>query len=139
MRLKIVFQLCHAVLVLALAGTVTELGLLGHFEDPWQWAPIVVLTLCLSLTLTHFFAPRPLIRKLFRISMILCVLTGITGLFLHLKGNFEFELEMYKNLSFFSLLWRSLRGALPALAPGSMIYIGLLGLITALIQPPVSR
>jgi hypothetical protein len=133
------YRLCHAVLVLALVGTVVELGLLGHFEDPWQWAPIVVLSLCLSLTLTHFFAPGPLIRKLLRISMVLCILTGMVGLFLHMKGNFEFELEMYKNLSFFSLLWRSLRGALPALAPGSMIYIGLLGLITALIQPPVSK
>lgn len=137
--MKIVYQLCHAVLVLALVGTVTELGLLGHFEDPWQWAPIVVLILCLSLTLIHFFAPRPLIRKLLRISMILCILTGIAGLFLHLKGNFEFELEMYKNLSIFSLLLRSLRGAFPALAPGSMIYIGLLGWITVLIQPPVSK
>lgn len=62
--MKIVFHLCHAVLVLALVGTVTELGLLGHFEDPWQWTLIAVLTLCLSLTLTHFFAPRLLIRTL---------------------------------------------------------------------------
>lgn len=71
--------------------------------------------------------------------MVLSIMTGSIGLFLHMKGNFGFEREMYKNLSFFSLLWRSLREALPALAPGSMIYIGLLGLITALIQPPVSR
>lgn len=71
--------------------------------------------------------------------MVSCILTGIAGLFLHLKGIFEFELEMYKILSFFSLLWRSLRGVLPTLAPSSMSYIGLLGLITALIQPPVSR
>lgn len=70
---------------------------------------------------------------------ILCIITGIAGLFLHLKGIFEFELEMYKNLSIFSLLWGSLRGALPALAPSSMIYIGLLGFVTALIQPPVSK
>ncbi len=137
--MRAIYRLCHAALVLALVGTIADLGLLGHFEDPWQWTPIVVLVLCLSLTLIHFFAPGALIRKLLRISMVLCILAGIAGLFLHLKGNFEFELEMYKNLSFFSLLWRSLRGALPALAPSSMIYIGLLGLITALIQPPVSK
>ena len=134
-----IFRLTHGVLVLALIGTGAELGLLGHYEDPWQWTPIVVLSLCLSLTLIHFFAPGPLTRKLLRISMLLFIVSGVIGLYLHLKGNFEFELEMYKNLSNFSLLWRAMRGALPALAPSSMIYIGLLGLITALIQPPVSK
>ncbi|MFB3131882.1 MAG: hypothetical protein ACE10K_05095, partial [Rhodothermales bacterium] len=39
----------------------------------------------------------------------------------------EFELEMYPTLKGLELFWESIKGATPALAPGTMIQLGLLG------------
>lgn len=44
------------------------------------------------------------------------------------QGNVEFELEMYPDLSGWKLFRDSMMGATPALAPGAMVQIGLVGL-----------
>ena len=54
--------------------------------------------------------------------------SGLVGLWFHYSGNAEFELEMYPSLSGWSLVREALSGATPALAPGTMIHLGLLGL-----------
>ena len=60
--------------------------------------------------------------------MVLCVVSGFLGVLLHYRGNVEFELEMYPDLSGWKLLKESMMGATPALAPGAMIQVGLVGL-----------
>ena len=60
--------------------------------------------------------------------MVLCMTSGLVGLLLHYKGNVEFELEMYPDLSGWKLFKDSMMGATPALAPGAMLQIGLVGL-----------
>jgi hypothetical protein len=49
------------------------------------------------------------------------------GLVLHYLGNVEFEKERDATLRGLPLLWASLTGATPALAPGAMILLGLIG------------
>ena len=37
--------LALAILLIGLSGTATELGLLGHYEDRYQWTPLILLSL----------------------------------------------------------------------------------------------
>ena len=61
--------------------------------------------------------------------MGLSMLSALIGIGLHLKGNLEFEQEMYPNMAGFELIWESLKGATPSLAPGTMLATGMIGLL----------
>jgi hypothetical protein len=61
--------------------------------------------------------------------MALCVASGLLGIWFHYQGNVEFELEMYPTIGGVKLFWEAMKGATPALAPGTMIQLGLLGLL----------
>jgi hypothetical protein len=63
--------------------------------------------------------------------MTLFVLAGILGIFLHYQGNVEFELEQNPGASRWALFREAVQGATPALAPGVMVQLGLLGLLYA--------
>ncbi len=124
------FRGCLLVLFLiGVVGTGAELLLLGHTEDLWQWVPLVLMAGSL-VTLGWRVVDRGA-RSLhvFRGMMILFVLSGVVGLWLHYDGNAEFELEMYPGLQGFELFRESVTGATPTLAPGTMLEFGLLGLL----------
>ena len=55
--------------------------------------------------------------RLFQATMVLFVLSGGVGTWLHYQGNAEFEKEMYPSLSWVELFWQSLTGATPG--PGA--------------------
>ncbi len=71
--------------------------------------------------------------------MVLCVVAAALGTYLHYRGNAEFEREMDDAADGLVLLWRSLRGATPALAPGALAQLGLLGLIGTYRHPALRR
>ena len=56
---------------------------------------------------------------------------GLLGLYLHLRGNAEFERELHPAAAGWTLWWDALRGATPALAPGALAQLGLVGLAYA--------
>lgn len=116
------------ILVASLAGIISELLLLEHFEDPWQWTPIALMMAALLTLGWHALERGPASLNVLRGLMVLCVVSGFLGVLLHYKGNVEFELEMYPDLSGWKLFKDSMMGATPALAPGAMIQVGLTGL-----------
>ena len=118
-------------LLLALAGTGTELMLLEHYEDAWQLVPLVLIGLGLVVTGWRLFRPGAGLRA-FRAVMLLMVASGALGLFLHYRGNVEFELEREPTLAGLALFREAIMGATPALAPGAIMLFGLLGLASAL-------
>lgn len=63
----------------------------------------------------------------FQLLMVATALSGLYGIYLHLRANYEFELEMKPTLGGWELFTESLSGALPALAPASMIVLALIG------------
>ena len=67
------------------------------------------------------------VLRLFRLTMLAYVLGGIAGFWFHIGANMDFELEMYSRLSGWDLVSRTARGALPVLAPGALIQLGLIG------------
>ena len=105
-------------------GLIIELMLIGHYESFWQYLPLV--SLILGLISVRFNSSS---LHLVKFIYILIILTGLLGVFLHLKNNWEFELEMYADISMIELIRRSFTGAVPALAPGSLVPIGLMGFL----------
>lgn len=116
-------------LVLGLLGTGAELLLLEHFEDTWQVAPLVLIGLALIALAVHGARRTPRSMVAIRIVMVLAVASGGIGVALHYQGNAEFEREMYPSIAGVELFSKSMMGATPALAPGTMSLLGLLGLI----------
>ena len=117
-----------ALFVIGVVGTGLELVLLGHTEDLWQLSPVFLIVLSLIELGWCVRARRSVCLRWFQATMLLFVLSGVVGLWLHYEGNVEFEREMYPSLGGFELFLESLSGATPTLAPGTMLELGLLGL-----------
>lgn len=134
-------QAVLALFLFGAAGSLLELVLLEHVEDPWQWAPLVLLGLSLlALAVLAIFRrgrAGALCLRAFQGVMVLFLASGVVGLWLHYEGNMEFELEMYPSRQGWELFRETLGGATPALAPGMMILLGLLGLAYAYRHPAV--
>jgi len=126
-------RLLLALLVFGMAGTTAELWLMGHYEDWKQIIPFGVMALS---TLTGFWfgsARTTSSTNMFRLSMLLLMVAGATGSVLHYRANMEFQLEMDPSLGGVALLLKVLHAkAPPALAPGNMALLGLLGLVSTL-------
>lgn len=123
-------------LVVGFLGTGIELLLLEHTEDVWQLIPVVLVGIAVVLfawlAVTH---SRASIRA-FQLTMVVCVLSGLLGVWLHYRGNVEFELELHRTMAGFELFRAAMAGATPALAPGTMIVLGLVGMTYTLVLPP---
>ena len=127
------------VLLVGLIGVLAELLLLEHVEDPWQRAPVFLLIAALIIVGWHGLDRGPLSVRFLQGTMILFVLGGAIGLLLHFKGNMEFELEMKPAMTGWTLIRESLMGATPALAPGTMVQLGLIGLVYTYRHPRLRR
>jgi hypothetical protein len=118
-----------AVLVIGMIGLVAELVLQEHTETWQQWIPLVLLGLGLAATTLVRFRPSVGTTRLFQAVMATFLGAGLLGIYLHFAGNVEFALERTPELSGLALAWEALRGATPALAPGALAQLGLLGFI----------
>jgi len=132
-------RLLLAVLAFGEIGMIAELLLLGHTEETQQWIPLI--TLALGLVATGALAFRPGRGTLIglRVVMFLFIAAGLAGLYFHYTGNAEFELEMYPSIHGLELFRKSMTGATPALAPGMLAQLGLLGLATTWKHPSLRR
>ena len=127
------------IFVIGSVGLGTELLLLGHFEEWRQQVPLVLLALGLILLAVRIIYRGAVILRLFRLTMLAFVLSGIVGVWFHLSANMEFELEMYPTMSGLELLSNALGGAMPALAPGALVQLGLIGFLYTYQHPALSR
>jgi hypothetical protein len=118
-----------AILVLGLLGTAAELLLLQHYEDWMQLVPLGLIGLALASIVWHIVAPASSNVRVLQALMTLFVFAGPIGMGLHYGANSEFEREMDPSLSGRKLFTESLAGATPLLAPGSMVQLGLIGLV----------
>jgi hypothetical protein len=117
------------ILILGILGLVVELLLIEHFEDILQLIPLALLGLGLLTLGWHVRAPRRASSRALRGIMAACLVSGVLGVFLHYRGNVEFERERRPQASGWELFREAIMGATPALAPGAMIQLGLLGLL----------
>lgn len=132
-------RLLLAVVVVGAVGLIAELLLLEHTETIYQWLPLLVLFLVVPLAALLAVRPnRPLLRT-FQGLMIVAVVIGGLGVYLHFQGNSEFELEMDPALRGWDLVWSALGGATPSLAPGALAQLGLVGLASLYRHPLLRR
>ncbi|MDH3272174.1 MAG: hypothetical protein OEN56_12620, partial [Gemmatimonadota bacterium] len=99
------------------------------------WTPVVLLSVGFGVGIALAVRPSSTLVATFRALMVLYLPAAAAGIYLHLKSNVEFELEMRPSMEGLELARESLQGAMPALAPGTMAYLGLLGLIVCLRHP----
>jgi len=118
-----------ATFLLGALGTAGELLLVEHYEDPWQYTPLVLIGLSLVSLAVHAAWPRRATVLGFRALMVLFALASVAGLMLHYRANVEFVAETYPELIGWPLFWESVRGVSPpSLAPGAMLALALAGL-----------
>ena len=134
--LEVLRRLQGGLLLVGLAGAATELLLIGHHEDLWQRIPLVTIGLGalagIVLAAASRVSPPALgLVRLFRAAMVLLILSGVAGVVLHYRANMAFKLEMDPSMSGFALFSSVVRAkAPPALAPASLVLLGLLGLVS---------
>ena len=125
---RIIRTILLLALVSGLVGLGAELLLLEHFEEWQQKIPLALIALGLAVLLWHAVDRRCAPVRALQLLMVIFVAAGAVGMMLHYQGNVEFELELYPSMSGFELFRKSMMGATPALAPGSMIQLALVGL-----------
>ena len=122
-------RLLLAILLIGMAGTTTELVLLKHDEEATQLIPLVLLGLAFLAIAWHAARPSLATMMTVQLMMVLFVVAGLVGMYLHYAANVEFQHEMDRSLSGMPLFWKVVAAkAPPALAPGSMSQLGLIGL-----------
>ena len=120
-------------------GAGTELLLLEHTEKRCQPVPLVLLALGLVLLAAHLLAASRVFVRVFQGAMMLFLAGGMAGTLLHYRGNVEFEQEMHPDGTQWELFRGAIQGATPALAPGTMILLGAIGLLYAYRHPLLER
>jgi hypothetical protein len=132
-------RLLLGLILLGIAGLAAELVLLEHTESTWQWVPLVALGVGFPCAAAVWLRPSARTLRPFQALMALFVAAGALGVYLHIRGNVEWELESDASLRGLDLFWAALHGATPALAPGAMAQLGLLGLTLAYRHPALRR
>ena len=119
-------QIIVLALLFMMVGTLLELYLLDHYEDAYQLIPVLCIAFSLINLIILLFKSKKIIN-LFKLMLVLTSLSGVYGVFLHLQSNFEFEQEMKPTATNWELFSESLSGALPTLAPMSMLVLAFIG------------
>jgi len=123
------------VFVIGVLGTGVELLFLGHTQGITQLIPLVLLVMSLLALAWYVLNRKSASLRTFQITVVLVLTSGLVGTGLHYRANQKFELEADPNMTGFALLSKVMTGAAPALAPGAMIQLGLLGLVYTFRHP----
>jgi hypothetical protein len=125
-------QFLLVVSALLLIGTLVELWLINHMEDPVQLIPFALCGLGLVAVFVALLRPR---RAALHGLRVLLALGSFLGVYLHLESNHGFQRELHPNASTGELLLGTLGGANPLLAPGMLAITAALA-IAATYQHP---
>src|SRR5687768_2527361 len=118
------------VVSLGTVGMAIELFLIGHFEDLNQLIPLVLAGTGLVVIAWAVAYPTLLGVRVLQLVMLSFAGAGIIGITLHYQANADFQREIDPNIAGRDLFWKVLEAtAPPALSPGLMVQLGLLGLI----------
>lgn len=123
------------ILVIVLIGTELELFLLKHIEDAWQLVPIVIIPLTLLVLAWHGLSRGTAALRALQVLMVAALVSGGIGVIQHYRANIRDAGESDPSLSGKALYIEALAGSIPALAPGTMVQIALLGLAFAFRHP----
>jgi hypothetical protein len=122
-------RLLLTILLIGLVGSGVELLLLKHDETPVQFVPLVSIGLALVAIAWDLARPSRASLLALRIVMTLFLVAGFVGIYMHFRANLQYQREFDATLHGAALAWHALRAKVPpALAPGVMLQLGLIGL-----------
>jgi hypothetical protein len=122
-------RILMAILMVGIAGISIELWLLNHIEDVYQLIPLWLNAAAVLAAALVTLRPSAATVRVFQGVMVLLLISGAVGVWLHYQVNTEFQLEMDPQLSGLALFRKSIVAkAPPALAPGAMVQLALIGL-----------
>jgi hypothetical protein len=98
----------------------------GSFGDAWMWSPIVTSPLVSAAAVAGVRSPRAA-RTILPAVSTLYAINGVIGTVTHLRG-------VQRKPGGFSEPTYNLVMGPPLLAPGSLILVGLLGVLAALVE-----
>jgi hypothetical protein len=128
-------RLLLGALAIGVIGTTGELILLRHIDKPAQWIPLVFLGIAVPVVIWHAAAPSSASVRVLQVLMFAFLGLGIIGVGFHYNGNVEFERELHPEEHGWEFIRKTVAGATPVLAPGSMVLLGLVGLAHAYHHP----
>jgi hypothetical protein len=128
-------KLLFAALAVGVIGTTGELVLLRHIDKPAQWIPLVCLVAAVPVLIWHASSPGVASVRTLQALMLAFIGLGVVGVGLHYDGNVEFQRELNPSERGWTFIRKTVAGATPVLAPGSMVLLGLVGLAHAYRHP----
>jgi len=132
--IAVVRRSLFAILVLGLIGTEIELLLLKHTDGFWQILPLGLIGAAIVVVVWCAITESPASLRVLDIVMVAFILSGAAGVLLHFRGNVEWERERAPGIGGSSLVRQALMGATPTLAPGTMLQLGLVGLVYSYVR-----
>ena len=132
-------RLLLALLVFGMAAVAADLYLLGHFEEWRQVVAFATIELGLVAIAWHVVDGGAVSVRALQ-AMATCLVAGVVGVVLHFRGNMEFQLDINPALGGWKLFNKVIRAkAPPAMAPGAMTQLGLLGPVYCYRHPALAR
>lgn len=132
-------RLLLALLTFGIVATAVDLILLDHYEDVRQTIPLALDAVAVVAIGWYAIGGGAASIRALQVVMVMFVIAGAVGVYLHYQGNLEFQLEISPDQEAWTLFWKVMRAkAPPALAPGAMAQLGLLGLIFAYRHPALT-
>lgn len=133
-------KLLLGIFLVGVGGLATELWLIGHYEDRDQLIPLGLAAAGTAGMLAAAFKPTPATVRVLQGLMLLFVASGLLGVWFHYGATTEFQLEMDPSLRGWALFRKAIVAkAPPALAPGAMIQLGLIGLAYTFRHPALAK
>ncbi|MFL6281209.1 MAG: hypothetical protein ACJ731_13920, partial [Vicinamibacterales bacterium] len=130
--LDVVRRVLLVILLIGLAGMTTELLLLKHDEDPAQFIPLALIGVAVVSIAWHALDRGTASLRFFQTTMVLFIVAGVVGMYLHFRASVEFQREVDPAIVGRELVVKAMTAKTPpALAPGSMSQLGLIGLAYA--------
>jgi hypothetical protein len=127
-------------LALGTLSVSVELWLVEHFGDSNQLIPLVVAGMGLASLVATAVRPRPVTLRLLQFVMLCYAGTGVIGISLHYQANVAAQREVDPTIAGAALFWSVVRSAAPpALAPGILIQLSLVGLLATYRHPVLAE
>lgn len=128
-----------AIFLFGATGTAIELVLLEHLDGWKQWVPVALLAIGVLVGTWVAVKPGAVGLRVFSALLWIYLVAGAVGTWFHYQGNVEWELERTPEIAGFALFKAAMEGATPSLAPGTMIQLGLIGLLFTWRHPESAR
>lgn len=120
-------------------GTIVELFLAKHYDEPMQLVPFVLCGIGLIAVAAAWRVPRRTTLLALRAVMGLLLVGSLLGVYEHLASNFAFELEMRPGAVWTAVWLPALRGAAPLLAPSILALAGVIAIAATYEHPALER